>query len=71
MKTTLKEVEEWTGHRDPAIVRIARQVITGIILGALAIALSSCSLTVSPDGSRTYKTEPETFLRAIEVIAEK
>lgn len=31
---------------------------------ALMIALNSCTLTVSPDGSRTYGTDP----KAVEVI---
>lgn len=71
MKRTLRRIEDWTGHRDP----VARAILKGLLLGAALIAiasgLSSCALTIRPDGSRTYAADPETFLRAIEIIAEK
>lgn len=54
--------------------KIAKAVAKGLLLGAAMIAaaaLSGCSLTVSPDGSRTYTPDNGVFLRAIEVLAEK
>jgi hypothetical protein len=37
----------------------------------VVLALTGCTMTVSPDGTREYRTEPETFLRAIEVLGQK
>jgi hypothetical protein len=54
--------------------KVLKAIATGILLGAALIAaaaLAGCSLTVSPDGSRTYTTDPATFLQAIEILAEK
>ena len=54
--------------------KILKAIAKGVILGASMIAvaaLSGCTLTVSPDGSRTYSSDSGAFLRAIEVIAEK
>lgn len=43
-----------------------------LILIAITLAvLPGCTLTVSPDGSRTYSANGEQIMRAIEVIAEK
>ena len=54
--------------------RIAKAIAKGLLLGAALIAaaaLAGCSLTVHPDGTRTYTTEPAAFLQAIEILAEK
>lgn len=38
----------------------------------LSIAcLSSCSYSISPDGTETFTAEPDAFVRAIEILAEK
>lgn len=67
----LRAIENWTGHRDPVLRAIGKGILLGAALIAIATSLSSCTLTISPDGSRTYATDPATFLRAIETIAEK
>lgn len=67
----LKAVEDWTGHRDPVARAIAKGILLGAALIAIAASLSSCALTIRPDGSRTYTTDPDSFLRAVEIIAEK
>jgi len=54
--------------------QVIKAIATGLLLGAALIAaaaLAGCSLTVSPDGSRTYTTEPAAFLQAVEILAEK
>ena len=42
-----------------------------IILLATVFLLAGCQLTVNPNGARTYSADPEAFLRAIEIIADK
>jgi hypothetical protein len=43
---------------------------TLILIAALA-GLTSCTLTVSPDGSKSGTVDSASFLRAIEIIATK
>ena len=71
MKRTLRRIEDWTGHRDPTVRAIAKGLLLGAALIAIATALSSCALTIRPDGSRTYTADPDTFLRAIETLSNK
>lgn len=52
-------------------MKVTFAVLKGVALAVAVIILTGCTLTVRPDGSRTWKPEPETFLRAIEIIAEK
>jgi len=42
----------------------------GIALAIIAL-MSGCTLTVAPDGTRTYGTDGEQVMRAIEILAEK
>jgi hypothetical protein len=50
--------------------RIMLTFIT-IILVVLTILLNSCTLTVHPDGSRTYGIDGEQAARAIEIYSAK
>ena len=52
------------------IKAIAKGALIGSALVAIAV-LSGCTLSVAPDGSRTYSTDKETFLKAIIVLSEK
>lgn len=52
-------------------MKIAFAVLKGVALAVAVIVITGCTLSVKPDGSRTWTPEPETFLRAIEIIAEK
>lgn len=38
---------------------------------AFIVFLTSCTLTVSPDGSRTYAADPITIARAIDAFSAK
>lgn len=71
MKKTRQAIEDWTGHRDPVVRAIAKGMLLGAALVAIAASLSSCALTIRPDGSRTYATDPDTFLRTIEALSNK
>ena len=42
-----------------------------ILFLATVFLLAECQLTVNPNGARTYSADPEAFLRAIEIIADK
>lgn len=46
-------------------------IIKGVALAVAVIVITGCTLTVKPDGSAKYQTDPETFLRAVQIIAEK
>lgn len=53
-------------------VEIIAKVITFAGLIALILAgMSSCTLTVHPDGSRTYGIDGEQAVRAIEIYSAK
>lgn len=52
-------------------MKVALAIIKGVAIAVVVIVVTGCSLTLRPDGSRTYSTEPESFLRAIQIIAEK
>lgn len=41
------------------------------LLAAVVLTLTGCTLTVSPDGSRTYSLDGTSTLRAIEIIETK
>jgi len=42
-----------------------------LIAVSLVIGLSSCTLTVSPDGTRTYGVDANTAARAIIIYSQK
>ena len=43
----------------------------GIVLVILLFAMSSCTITIHPDGSRTYGIDGEQAARAIEIYSAK
>ncbi len=57
-------------RRGMALSIVATAALFAAALGA-ALLLSSCTLTVSPDGTRAYTADGEQIGRAIRVIAEK
>lgn len=70
MKQTLRHRENWTGHRDP-VIRPALLLLTVCAIAGIILLTTGCTLTISPDGTRTYATQPENILRAARVLAEK
>lgn len=42
-----------------------------LIFWALIFLSSGCTLQVAPDGTRTWKADPETFVAVATIIAEK
>lgn len=42
-----------------------------LALITLAACLTSCTLTLHPDGSETYRTDPVVLAEAIKILAEK
>lgn len=58
-------------EKDPFETVDIMAVCLGILVIALVLLLCSCSVTLRTDGSRTYQTDPDAFLRAVQIIAEK
>lgn len=75
MKTTLREIEEWTGHKapkDPSWWPGLAAVLFLALLILLLAASVSCTLTVAPDGTRTWQADTPAIARAlIDITAAK
>lgn len=70
--TAMKETEKSDADGFvPTLVRVLAAALVLLLIVAAAAISCGCTLTVRPDGTRTWRPEPETFLRAIEIIAEK
>jgi len=46
-------------------------LVAAMIIWACVAVMTSCTLRINPDGSKDATVDAPTFLRAIEVIAEK
>jgi hypothetical protein len=69
MKHTL---EEWTGHRTPLTFRgLLLRLLCLLLLALLVVAVCSCALTVSPDGTRTWSMSGQEAARAIIILSDK
>ena len=52
-------------------MKITLAIAKGIALAVLVIVITGCTLTVAPDGSRTYKPDESSILRVAQIIADK